>query len=137
MIPVYQTTFGSPGGNCLSACVASLLELPIEEVPYFGDDNQLPPLQAFLDAYGMTSMCMRWDPAVWMPQGYCILGGQARGVDGKLWPHAVVGLDGEFVHNPHPAGGTLEVIEDVTFLLPKNPALWRLRSPEEAPCGSL
>lgn len=36
MLPVFQTRFNGPGGgNCLSACVASLLELPIEQVPDF------------------------------------------------------------------------------------------------------
>lgn len=28
--PVDQTLFGRPSGNCLPACVASILELPIE-----------------------------------------------------------------------------------------------------------
>jgi hypothetical protein len=34
MKSVDQTTFG-PNGNCFSACVASLLELPIDAVPFF------------------------------------------------------------------------------------------------------
>jgi hypothetical protein len=33
MIPIYQTSFGAPpGGNCLAACLASIFEVPIEEV---------------------------------------------------------------------------------------------------------
>ena len=32
MKPVDQTSFGFPGGNCFSACVASILELPIDDV---------------------------------------------------------------------------------------------------------
>lgn len=35
MKPVDQTTFGFPGGNCFSACIASLLEMPLDDVPYF------------------------------------------------------------------------------------------------------
>lgn len=38
MKPIDQTTFGVPGGNCFSACVASLLELSIDDVPYFMGD---------------------------------------------------------------------------------------------------
>ena len=33
MKPVDQTRFGSPDGNCFAACVASLLEIPLEEAP--------------------------------------------------------------------------------------------------------
>ena len=32
MSPVYQTKHGHPGGNCLAACVATLLDKPIEAV---------------------------------------------------------------------------------------------------------
>lgn len=34
MKPVMQTRLGVPNGNCFAACVASLLECPIEEVDY-------------------------------------------------------------------------------------------------------
>ena len=46
MIPAHQTLFYDPDvspekqrGNCLSAVVASLLELPIEQVPNFVQDD--------------------------------------------------------------------------------------------------
>jgi hypothetical protein len=32
MTPVYQTKRGDPDGNCMAACVASLLDKPIEDV---------------------------------------------------------------------------------------------------------
>lgn len=35
---VLQTKFGIPDGNCFSACVATLMELPIEEVPEYQCD---------------------------------------------------------------------------------------------------
>jgi hypothetical protein len=62
MLPVDQTTFGHPGGNCFSACVASLLELPIEEVPYFMGEPDEPNerwaerLDAFLETYGLYAL---------------------------------------------------------------------------------
>ena len=37
MIPVYQTKFGRLKGNCLQAAFASVLELPLEEVPNFSE----------------------------------------------------------------------------------------------------
>ena len=35
MKPVYQTRFGGGNGNCLLACVASILHRPIESIPDF------------------------------------------------------------------------------------------------------
>lgn len=39
MRPVLQTRFGFPSGNCLLACVASILEVPLEEVPDGWDEE--------------------------------------------------------------------------------------------------
>jgi hypothetical protein len=33
MKPVYQTKFGVPDGNCFNACVASVIECEIEDLP--------------------------------------------------------------------------------------------------------
>lgn len=35
MIPVRQTILTAPGGNCFAACVASVLDAPLETVPHF------------------------------------------------------------------------------------------------------
>lgn len=37
--PTLQTTFGCEG-NCLSACIATLFDVSIYEVPFFDDDNE-------------------------------------------------------------------------------------------------
>lgn len=39
MTPIYQTNYGKSTGNCLTACVASLIDLPIETVPEFCIDG--------------------------------------------------------------------------------------------------
>lgn len=40
MKPVNQTQFKPPDGDCLSACIASILELPLNKVPnYIAYDN--------------------------------------------------------------------------------------------------
>lgn len=52
MIPVDQTTFGNGTGNCFQACLASILELKLDEVPNFcvkyGDDTWWPELIRWL-----------------------------------------------------------------------------------------
>jgi hypothetical protein len=42
MTPILQTIHGYPHGNCFQACVASIFDLPIEQVPHFmdGDNSQ-------------------------------------------------------------------------------------------------
>ena len=35
MIPVRQTRFGAPHGNCIEACIASLLEIPLFHVEQY------------------------------------------------------------------------------------------------------
>lgn len=37
MRPIKQTIFGFPRGNCLAACVASILEVELDTVPNFVD----------------------------------------------------------------------------------------------------
>jgi hypothetical protein len=50
MIPVDQTVFTVPGGNCFSACVASLLNILLNDVPYFmGDDTWFDVFSKWLE----------------------------------------------------------------------------------------
>jgi len=117
MIPVDQTTFGHPGGNCFSACVASLLEIQIGEVPYLMEDRDW--FQGFIEwlrPRGLWAVTFSVANG-WRPDGYVILGGQSpRG------SHAVVGLGLEVVHDPHPSRAGLTVIEDATIIIPIDPA---------------
>jgi hypothetical protein len=53
MIPVSQTNFTKHGGNCLTACVASILELPIDAVPEFCVDGEwFDRLYQFCESHG-------------------------------------------------------------------------------------
>lgn len=47
MIPVYQTITDPDKGNCMQAAMASLLELPLNEVPHFREREDW--LQIFLE----------------------------------------------------------------------------------------
>lgn len=123
MKPVDQTTFGVPGGNCFSACVASLLELEVEEVPYFmGEPDWFFAFNRWLRPRGLYAMNFEGHPERF--QGFvpddarCILGGRSpRG------PHAVVGtMSGVTLHDPHPSRDGLLDIEDSTILVPVDPA---------------
>jgi hypothetical protein len=100
MIPVDQTVTDPVLGNCLSACVASILELPIEEVPWFNEDPATwwERFGAWCEARGHTPIFLPWSTPA--PVGYAIAGVASRRADGVL--HAIVCLDGKIVHDPQP-----------------------------------
>lgn len=55
MKPVYQTIFDKTQGNCVSAVLASLLEIPLEDVPHFSaitDGDFFPYVQQFMLSKG-------------------------------------------------------------------------------------
>jgi hypothetical protein len=111
MIPVYQTKFGSPQarpeeqGNCYAACVASIFELTLEDVP----DESPARIVAFYKAWdawfaerGLAPYYIKAKLHTERVPGWSI--GTVRSNMGA-WNHAVVCLDGRVVHDPNPNFG--------------------------------
>lgn len=107
MIPTKQTILGK-GGNCFCACIASILEVPIETVPDFGQNpNWREETNKWLAQHNMFYIDVMLpgdmrDELVdfW---GYHVIAGKGpRGMQ-----HAVVGYKGEMVFDPHPSGDGL------------------------------
>jgi hypothetical protein len=108
MIPVDQTKFGMPDGNCMAASVASVLELPLVTVPDLAHVQWLPVLAAFAEAH---ELCLRVSAAP--PPGYSI----ACGDGPRGFQHAVVAKDGRIVHDPHyERAGLVNVHHFVSFV---------------------
>ncbi|MDX3245848.1 hypothetical protein [Streptomyces sp. ME18-1-4] len=113
MKPVTQTILhGDPSGrpgNCLQAAVASLLNLPLDEVPHFIEhDDWEERLAAFCTARGYQPIMRSPDADV--PYGMA-WGPSERGVR-----HAVVWVDGAIAWDPHPSrAGLLKVTELIAF----------------------
>lgn len=114
MTPVDQTSFGAEG-NCFSACVASILDMPLAEVPCF--------MGPVVDGNGWWQRFTAWcdehrvrptwfgDPKN-VPPGHSILSGRSPRSDRY---HAVVALDGVMVHDPHHSrAGVLDVLDWIT-----------------------
>jgi hypothetical protein len=113
VIPVDQTTHGPTTGNCFSACVASILELPISEVPFFMAPEQWWP--PFVEWCAMRGYDAVYFPNTeYVPLGYSIVGGPSYRWPGKL--HACVALDGVVVHDPHPSKLGLPEVQDFIVL---------------------
>lgn len=118
MTPVYQTQFYSEDprvyGDCTRAVIASLLDLPVSEVPHFLEvaDGKVGPyydlIEEFLAARGLEmlwhhSLAYHWregDPDV-----YHFMSGPSPRHPGV--GHAVVGKNGQPFFDPHPDGTML------------------------------
>lgn len=128
MIPVHQTTFGVKKwphvpGNCLSACIASILEIPVKEVPNFisssdyRDGLWVGRLNAWLGELGLYAYCLlanEEDVHTSPPSGFYIAYG--RSIKNNL--HAVVCKDNRMVHDPDARQTGLMSVEGVVVIVP-------------------
>ena len=112
MIPVEQTRFNAHDGNCHPACIASVLEVPLEEVPqptideladFEGWDRYRERLRRdFLHPRNLSDLALGVHDGLggpFRPPGYAILCAVSPRTGGF---HSVVALDGEIVWDPHP-----------------------------------
>jgi hypothetical protein len=140
MKPTMQTILPSDTeplrGDCFRACVASIFELPIEDVPHFCEHpNWGEHLDDWLWNHGMAHVFVRLD--VEADEGYlgavgrgiwCIVSGTTKRHPSRL--HSVVartlggGVQWEYRHDPHPDGTFLEEAKDILFFISVQP--WRL-----------
>lgn len=99
MKPVDQTVFAPGKGNCFSACVASILEVGTDEVPFFMVDAAWKDL--FLDWCGERRLVVDFSSGFPAPLGEFYI---ANGISprGDTRGHSVVMRDGHVVHDPHP-----------------------------------
>lgn len=124
MKPVDQTRFGAGAGNCLAACIASLLELPIEEVfdiPNGGHDSRYWEIvDEWLAArgLGLAYVTVRsggelTGTTVRIPGTYYMAWGQSpRGL-----AHSVIYSRGELAHDPHPDRTGIKSVDHLAFLV--------------------
>lgn len=107
--PVYQTISGylpngQPTGNCFPACVASILGLQLDDVPFFSTESQqaqLADANRWLKPRGYRLEMVRNTRRHKHPKGvYYIMRGRSPRMAGQY--HMVVGKEGKLVHDPHP-----------------------------------
>ena len=139
MRPVAQTRFGYPEGNCMMACVASILEVSLEDLPDLFDEccewweekkrwkhgDWWGKLREGARAFGWDIVYVSTEDFQGIPAGYCMAGGDSPRSEvtyenGKNAGHVVVYLDGGMAHDPHPSGDGLDgpVEEWYIFLKP-------------------
>ena len=129
---VKQTCFGE-SGNCMSACLATIMGLSIDDVPNFFEvsnthDEWWKAVHDWLETYGY-GLCTVDFSAEWMARkrGYVIV----SGVSERDLFHATIWKDGEFVHDPFPNGKGVENPEQVDFLYKLDPSIQQPTIPPE------
>jgi hypothetical protein len=94
--------------DCLTACLASIFELGIDEVPVRAVDGWLEEAQRWvlarwglhLETFAASQPGDRLSRQTWRPGGYTMLITTTDSPALGGLPHAVVALDGMIVHNP-------------------------------------
>lgn len=125
---VYQTKFGDPEGNCFAACVASILECEITELPDFDDlpegCNWLEWFNEHLAPKGYGVISATVPLHAYVPSGahFIAAGPGHRGIkhcvvmksSGELTEHTC----DELAHDPYPNGHVgLERMDDICLIV--------------------
>lgn len=131
MTPVDQTRFGEHHGNCFAACLASILDMAIEDVPEMSCDEQFEIMLAWLWERGLTAVELNFRPRAQFPHVFSGFGLKGTGLaiaSGKSprgnFDHAVVvAVDHniqqvQFIHDPHPSRDFLRDLEALCFIQP-------------------
>lgn len=156
MIPVFQTVMRSPEdpdgapGNCFAACLASLLEISIDEVPSPSIDDREDwsapgrywhRISRFLHERGLHMVeidrdrtdGVEFSSAAYLedPGFYWIATGLSpRG----SFLHSVICRDAQIVHDPHPDGTGIEGgVVKAAYLVPLDPACSIRETPSPPP----
>ena len=110
MIPIQQTKFHSDSqkGNCLAACIASLLEISLNQVPEFEEMDREDWQSALLDFLlnrGKTLSILYDEVDFKLEEAgdscYIANGRSPRDLDVR---HAVIFKNGKLEFDPHPSG---------------------------------
>jgi hypothetical protein len=112
MKPILQTKFGEQG-NCLQACIASLLEIEMDAVPEFPISGQFLHLERFMRQRGLQPVA--YPPERFTPPYdvyYLVWGLSPRGIR-----HSVIYQNNLMVHDPHPDCSGLTTIEQFTVFV--------------------
>ncbi|MFA5300686.1 MAG: hypothetical protein WC389_21060 [Lutibacter sp.] len=118
MNPLLQTKFGKEG-NCLCACIASLLEIPIESVPNPKHDDWVEEINQWLiENHNIYILSVVLHKDSYLPSAFknSITIGCGRSINNIM--HAVLVYENRIIHDPLPNSGlTFEKIEEFDLLV--------------------
>lgn len=134
MIPIVQTLYGNWQGNCWTACLASILEYPVEKIPNFfvlyKNSVLMRTTEWLNENFGLGIISVRVDRTYPISHTgldflhtpcYHIISGLYENEIG----HSVVGYKGRIVHDPFPTPKPMHKIISYEFIVKTNPSLER------------
>jgi hypothetical protein len=127
-----QTKMGFEDGNCFEACIASILEVSIEDIPDFHKGIAPDDGPGYWERvhewckdkpFGLISVTLQegHDPLKFFHDTWVIASGPSPRRKEEWQLHAVVWRNGEIVHDPHPSQQGLKQITEYAFFIWKNP----------------
>lgn len=122
MISVEQTNISSDRGNCFPSCLASILEIGLEDIPQTPRVGYYEEYLPFLATLNLTLVFVtQMATADLEACGYYLIGAASPRFPGVL--HAVVGKSGQIAWDPHPLRAQgVGAIADYMFLTQLDPA---------------
>lgn len=133
MKAVDQNVFDAKRGNCFAACIASILEIGIDEIPNFAEEEDIQKAaNEWLKTRGKQLLSICFDSVdslkktYFNTNTYCLLCGRSprKNEDGSYRYHATVGYANGYgvktIHDPHPSREGLleEWYKWVYFIIP-------------------
>lgn len=109
--------------NCVQACVASILGLPLSEVPDFYVEAPEPAdfwelFEQFLASKGFYALLdAKKDQRMQLEVLYLASGTSPRGLK-----HMTIYYDGKLVHDPHESNEGIQRVESAYILIPFDPS---------------
>lgn len=116
MVPVQQSKTGHRRGDCFAACLASIFEVKIEDVPEFTEELWHVQLTEWLSGRGMSFAYIHAERGVTPPKGYSIASTEFEMTDGKRGTHCVVALDGRVAWDPFPGKSAALLASSYSFI---------------------
>ena len=126
MKPVYQTIFSDALGDCFRACVASIFEFPIKDMPNFWEQTQdVSKFWKLTDAWMIKKIGVRCLSVQFRKKDLHLVDGIlciacAKSPRGAV-DHAVVWQD-RLLHDPHPSNaGLVKKPTNFSLFIPLDP----------------
>lgn len=117
---IFHDSINGVEGNCMQACIASLFNIPLGDVPNFAAvKNWFKVLNDFVKDRGFYIYERHSQEGyLWIPRAYTLVAGQSS----RGCKHLVIYKNGVLFHDPHPSNEGIKTVEDIWFLVPIDPA---------------
>lgn len=124
MKKVDQTIFDTSFGNCFAACIASIFELELDQVPFpdGNSENFWRIYDKWFTERGFSVVNLKRGDFI--PNGFCL--GVVSSPRHPGTDHAVVIHNGKVVHDPHPSRASemdnLDLVHSIDMIYPLDPS---------------